>query len=108
MCLRETRGGSFLGTGRAQVEGLAGKRAEHLASTGRIGTLQPGHAEPVIPATDELGDTLQAESTVSAGVLALVDGREGFEVGMEDSLQDIWPPRNIAALGFGRCRDTSK
>ena len=104
--------GAFLGTGKAQVEGLTGKRAEHLASTGRIRTLQPGHPKVVVPAADEFfhgfRDTLQGISTVSTGVLALVDGREALEVGMEDGLQDIWPPGDIAALGFGRCCDTSK
>ena len=45
---------ALLRTRRAKVEGLAGKRTEHLTAAGRIGTLKARHTVAVVPATQAM------------------------------------------------------
>ena len=89
--MESARGGlGSEGTGRTEVESLAGKGTEHLVAAGGIGTLQPGHPEAVVAASqkirDGLDDTIQTESPVASGVLAFVDGRKTLEMGTQESL----------------------
>ena len=65
--LREQEG-PFLGTGRAEIERLAGERPEVFILTVRIRALDPGDALRMVAAENELlhhlGDPLDAEVPV--------------------------------------------
>ena len=62
------------------MEYLAAERAEVLVLTFGVGTLDPGHAPGVVPASQEAlhrrADPLQAEPTEAGGVVGLVPGSE--------------------------------
>ena len=65
--------GSFLGTGRAEMEALAAEGTKELLSTFRIGAPYAGDSLGIVPAENELlhhlRDLLQSEPPVCGGWL---------------------------------------
>ena len=101
--------GTFLRAGRTEVEALTGKRTKILEAAFWIAALDTGDAFCVVAAAFKpfrhMGNTFQAELAVVLGVEGVVGLDEGGEMVVEDTSQDIRPPRNIGGGLCGRDRE---
>ena len=85
--------GSFLGTGRAEMEAFAAERAEELVSTFGVGALYSGDTLSIVPAENELlhylRDALQTEASEGRGIVLLIGVCELLEVLLEKGLKHV-------------------
>ena len=101
--------GSFLRTGRAEMEAFATEGTKELLSTFRIGALYAGDSLGIIAAGDKvldhLCDPLQAEPSIYGRILFLIAVGKVLEVLFEDGLKDI---RSALSICRGRIRIEGK
>jgi len=80
-------------------------------STRGIGAPDASHSAPVVPAGQEpfadVADVIEAEHTVLGSVPLIVDVAELLEMPVEDRVQPIATPGNVASLGGNRGRSSS-
>lgn len=93
----------LLAARRPEVEPLAAERPEIVVSTRRIGTLDVSHTKPVVPTGQkplaDVPDPLQAEHAILGRVLLIVDVAELVQMPVEDRVQLIATPGNVARPG---------
>ena len=96
--LREQEG-PFLGTGRAEIERLAGERPEAFMLAVGIGALDACDALSIVAAENELlhhlGDALEAETPIDDRVFGFVLVRQALEMPLEQTLEGIDPARLV-------------
>ncbi len=96
--LREQEG-PFLGTGRAEIERLAGERAEVLVLAVGIGALDACDSLIVVAAENELlhhlDDTLDSESAIDDRVVVFILISQALKMLLEQKLKGTDPARLV-------------
>lgn len=93
----------FLTARRTEVETLAAKWPEVVVTTGWIGAPDACHSKPAVPTGQkplaDVPDPLQAEHAVFGGLFLIVRVAEPLEMPVEDRVQLIAIPGNVASRG---------